>query len=188
LRPPEITNYKGQAEDNKAVHQHLEVAHYEQDKHEVVEDLRVLGLVTLVASWVEELVSIDQPEEEGAIEDYEGYCRVKVVVAVVVSHYPLLDKMRERPESQYGEVHQTPSEYRDSTIDMLAKLVDNHADKNVEEDISPDPFLHLVLFCLSLPLLAHLWESDPISYFSWSVQTIVGKKGLSQGFIIRVQH
>jgi hypothetical protein len=64
--------------------------------------------------------------------------------------------MRERPESQDGEVHQTPSEYRDSTIDMLAKLVDNHADKNVEEDISPDPFLHLVLFCLSLPLLAHL--------------------------------
>ena len=74
----------------------------------------------------------------------------------MVSHYPLLDKMRERPEGQDDEVHQTPSEYRDSTIDVLAKLEDNHADKNVKEDICPDSFLHLVLFGLGLPLLAHL--------------------------------
>jgi len=120
----------------------------------------------LVATRVEELVSIDQPEEEGAIEDDEGQYRVKVVVPVEVPHYPLLDEMRQRPESQDGEVHQTPPEDRDSAVNVLAKLVDYQADKNVKESICPDPFLDFVLLSLGLSLLAHLRESDSLPLFS----------------------
>ena len=85
---------------------------------------------------------------------------------VEVPHYPLLDEMRQRPESQDGEVHQTPPEDRDSAVNVLAKLVDYQADKNVKESICPDPFLDFVLLSLGLSLLAHLRKSDSLPLFS----------------------
>ena len=82
----------------------------------------------MIFTRVEKFVSINEPDQEGAIKN-DKHCYLEIVnIVIVVSDHPNFNQVGHSTGSKDKEVPKTPLQDRDSTVSFITILIDDQTD------------------------------------------------------------